>query len=78
MDGKAGSTYAITLPGSITVSDGTNSMTVNTFTSTPSLNGTLSSGGSQALYVGATMNVAANQVFVAPFAGTFNVTVNYN
>ena len=76
--GAANATYSITLPASSSISDGTNSMTVNTFTSTPSLNGTLSSGGSQALYVGATMNVAANQVFVAPFAGTFNVTVNYN
>jgi len=74
VDGKAGSTYAITLPGSITVSDGTNSMTVNTFTSFPASTGTVPGD----LWVGATAQVGANQVFTAPFSGTFSVTVNYN
>jgi hypothetical protein len=36
-------------------------MTVNGFTSTPSATGTLSSGGTQTLTVGATLNVAAAQ-----------------
>jgi len=54
-------------------------MTVNAFTSSPSATGLLSSGGSQTLTVGATLNVAAGQM-----AGTYTnasgvpVTVNYN
>jgi len=54
-------------------------MTVNAFTSNPSGTGTLSSGGTQTLNVGATLNVAAAQT-----AGTYTnatgvaVSVNYN
>jgi hypothetical protein len=54
-------------------------MTVNTFTSSPSVTGALSTGGTQTLTVGATLNVAAGQA-----AGTYTnatgvpVTVNYN
>jgi hypothetical protein len=76
--GAPNATYSITLPGPITITDGTNNMTVNTFTSSPVAAGTLTSGGSQLIYVGATLQVGANQVFVAPFTGTFSVTVNYN
>lgn len=74
-------TYAITLPSTdytITRASGTETMTVNTFTSTPSGSGILTAG-SQTLTVGATLNVGAAQV-----AGTytnatgFDVTVNYN
>jgi hypothetical protein len=78
--GDAGATYAITLPTSITISDGAatpNTMTVNTFTSNPSGTGTIGTGGSQALAVGATLNVGANQVQAA-YTGTFSVTVEYN
>jgi hypothetical protein len=54
-------------------------MTINAFTSTPSTTGTLSSGGTQDLKVGGTLNVTAAQA-----AGTYTnstgvpVTVNYN
>ena len=73
------STYAITLPSSITL-NGTPSgtMTVNSFTSTPSGTGALV-GGTQDIYVGATLNVSAAQA-----AGSYTnptglaVTVNYN
>ena len=73
-------TYAITLPTSATLSDGSgHTMGVDGFTSTPSATGTLSSGGTQDLTVGATLTVAAAQA-----SGTYTnatgvpVTVNYN
>jgi len=80
VSGQASYTYAITLPSTCTITDGaSHNMTVNSFTSTPSATGTLSSGGTQTLNVGATLNVAAAQA-----SGTYTnatgvpVTVNYN
>ena len=77
--GTGTSSFTITLPTSITLSDGaSHSMTVGTFTSNPSGTGTLSSGAAT-VAVGGTLNVAASQV-----AGTYTntsdltVTVNYN
>ncbi len=53
--GAANYTYAITLPAAATtITSGGNTMTVDTWTSTPSGTGTLSAGGSQTLTVGAT------------------------
>lgn len=80
--GQANSAFAITLPTSITLSDGAttpNTMIVDAFTSIPATNGTLSAGGSATINVGATLNVKASQI-----AGTYTnasdlaVTVNYN
>jgi hypothetical protein len=77
--GQSGFTYAITLPSApVTITNGTQNMTVTNFTSTPATTGTLT-GGTQTLNVGATLNVDAAQA-----AGTyttttpFDVTVNYN
>jgi len=76
--GLAGSTYSISLPASITLTNGGNTMTVNAFTSTPTPTGTLT-GGTQDILVGATLNVSAAQA-----AGLYTnatglvVTVNYN
>jgi len=42
--GEGTNTYAITLPGSITITDGTNDMTVDTFVSNPDTTGTLTAG----------------------------------
>ena len=77
--GQAGYTYSITLPSTpTTVASGSNTMSVNAFTSNPDGTGTLT-GGTQTLKVGATLNVGASQA-----AGTyiseapFTVTVNYN
>ena len=80
VSGQASYTYAITLPTTATITDGSShSMTVNSFTSSPSATGVLSTGGSQTLTVGATLNVTAAQ---APGAYTnatgVPVTVNYN
>lgn len=76
--GDPSATYSITLPASaITLTAGANTMTVDTFTSSPSATGTLSAGGSQTLYTGATLNVGATQANGA-YTGTFSVTVAYN
>jgi len=75
--GGSTSTYTITLPASAsTLSDGTHTMTVDTWTSNPSGTGTLSSG-SQALAVGGTLHLALSQG-VGIYTGSFSVTVNYN
>ncbi|MGA3287283.1 MAG: DUF4402 domain-containing protein [Bacteroidota bacterium] len=75
--GSAGLTYAITLPGSATLNSGGNSMTLGTFTSSPSATGTLDGSGAQALTVGATLTVGASQA-AGTYTGTFSVTVAYN
>ncbi len=77
--GQSGYTYAITLPSSTTITDGTNNMTVDAFTSNPSGTGTLT-GGSQTLNIGATLHVLGGQVpgVYANTGSPFTVTVNYN
>lgn len=72
-------TYSITLPAAATtITSGANTMTVDTWTSTPTPTGTLTAGA-QTLTVGATLNVAASQPAGTYVSGTpFDVTVNYN
>ncbi len=72
-------TYAITLPTTATLTSGvSNTMTLSSFTSTPSGTGTLNAGA-QTITVGATLTVGAGQT-----AGTYTnatavpVTVVYN
>jgi Domain of unknown function (DUF4402) len=76
--GSGSYTYAISLPSSVIIASGANHMTVDTFTSTPSLTGALSSGA-QTLLVGATLNLTASQAAGSyTSASPFTVTVNYN
>jgi hypothetical protein len=77
--GQTGATYSITLPpADITLSNGTQTMTVGTFTSTPVATGTLT-GGTEEISVGATLNVAAGQASgLYTNASDLFVTVNYN
>ncbi len=77
--GEGNNTYTITLPGSVILDSGGNTMTANTFVSLPATTGTLSSG-SQTLLVGATLAVAnaATQTAGAYTSALFTVTVNYN
>jgi|ERR1700722_516454 hypothetical protein len=76
--GQGAYTYAITLPATVTLTSGVNTMTATTFTSTPSATGALTAG-TQTLNVGATLNVAAAQAAGTYVSGTpFSVTVNYN
>lgn len=75
--GSANATYAITLPASVQLSSSAGSLTVTSFTSSPSLTGLLSPTGQQTLSVGGTLNVQANQPD-GDYAGTFSVMVAYN
>ena len=77
--GAIGFTYAITLPAAATtVTSGGNTMTVDTWTSTPTVTGTLA-GGTQTLTVGGTLHVGASQAAGTYVSGTaFTVTVAYN
>jgi len=72
--GLAGQSYAITLPASATLSDGTNSMTVNGFNDNAT---NVLTAGSETFGVGATLNIGANQT-AGTYTGTFDVTVAYN
>lgn len=84
--GEAGYTYAITLPAGVTTISNpgnTASMTVDTWTSSPTPTGTLT-GGAETLTVGATLHVAGSQTpdtyssSNPGGSGDFTVTVNYN
>jgi hypothetical protein len=79
VSGVDGYTYSIILPSTpITLSNGTNFMTIDNFTSTPSGSGTFTSG-SQTICVGAVLNVNANQeAGLYESLEEFDVTVNYN
>ena len=74
--GEQNATYNITLPESVIISSGTNSMTVEEFISTPA-NGTFGEDGTQEIKVGATLNVAGGQL-TGNYTGTYNVTIAYN
>jgi len=74
--GEPSTAYSITLPSSISITNGAQSMTVSSFTSNPTPGGVLSAGGSQSLQVGATLAVGTNQA-VGNYSGTFSVTVAY-
>lgn len=74
-------TYSITLPTSVTLThtNNSNTMTAGSFTSsTGGSTGTLSSSGTQALNVGATLTVATGQLAGTYTNAQFDVTVNYN
>lgn len=76
--GTANASFAVTLPDSAVLSDGSaNTMVVDGFSSTPSATGVLDSGGQQSLFVGGTLHVDSNQPFGA-YTGQMAVTVEYN
>jgi len=79
ISGLTGANYSVTLPASPhTISSGGNNMTVDNFTSS-STNGYTLTGGSDILYVGATLYVNGSQAAGTYTSGTpFVVTINYN
>lgn len=81
--GTEGATYAITLPadGSVTLTNGANSMDVDTFTSSKAGNvstlGAAVGGVNDTFKVGASLHVATAQA-AGVYTGSFDVTVAYN
>ena len=74
--GEPSTPYTISLPSSITISNGAQTMLVNSFTSNPNGTGSLSVGGSQTLAVGATLAVGSGQTS-GLYTGNFTVSVAY-
>lgn len=75
--GAANQGYNITLPATITIDDGTNSMTVDTLTSNPAVGaGLLDGAGTQTITLGATLNIGVGQA-LGTYVGAYTVTVNY-
>ena len=79
VSGTADAVYAITLPadGTVFLSSGSHRMAINGFTSSPSVTGKLSLGGTQPLSIGATLTVDSAQT-PGSYTGSFPVTLNYN
>jgi len=77
--GETDATYSISLPAAeISLSNGTETMTVGNFISSPTTTGVLT-GGAQTITVGATLNVAAGQASgIYTNDSDLFVTVNYN
>lgn len=76
--GEPNATYAITLPPTFDLSDGTNTMAVDAFESFPATTGTLTAG-TQTVKVGARVTVGAGQpAGVYTNAAGLAVTVEYN
>lgn len=80
VSGTANFGYSITLPAAATtLTSGINTMTVDTWISSPTPTGTITAGGTQVLTIGATLNVGGAQAAGTYTSGTpFEVTVNYN
>jgi hypothetical protein len=83
VSGAVSTTYGITLPSTITVSQGASNMTISSLLARTAsaaangLTGTLSLTGTDNFTVGGTLNVAAGQA-TGVYTGTFDVTVAYN
>lgn len=77
LTGSPNATYQITLPADNQVtlagSQG-GSMSLSSFTSSPSGQGQLNASGTQTVYVGATLGVGSNQA-AGSYSGSFNVTI---
>jgi len=74
--GSTGVAYTLTVPASVTLNSGANSMTAT-------LNGSIANGTNTlsasptTLYVGGVLSVGANQA-AGSYSGTYSVTVTYN
>ena len=76
--GDAFALFDITLPpnNTIELTSGANTMTIETFTSSPSGSGQILFTGFSFVSVGATLTIGANQP-AGTYTGTFDVTVDY-
>ncbi len=73
LKGDNNGTYACTLPGSIQVTSGGNSASVDTFTTDVPLTGFLDNKGKAKIKIGATLHLAAGQA-AGSYSGTFDLT----
>ncbi len=73
VSGTKNTSYSCTLPGSIQVTSGANSATVDTFATSPGLTGNLGPSGKVTIDIGATLHLAANQA-AGTYNGTFDLT----
>ncbi len=74
---QSGYNYNVTLPSTVTLTAGTDTMTVDSFTSGQSLTSVTANGSAQSYTVGATLHATAGQKAGA-YTGTFVVTAAYN
>lgn len=77
VNGIPGAPFAVNLPTSVVISNGTENMTITSFNRSGATQLYLDAAGNNSFNVGARLNVGANQP-VGVYTGTFNVTVNYN
>jgi Mat/Ecp fimbriae major subunit len=77
VSGIPGASFFVTLPTSVAISNGTNSMTVTGFYRSGAIQLVLDTAGNRDFAVGARLNVGANQAS-GVYTGTFNVTASYN
>lgn len=77
--GFADATFTIELPASVTIetAGGANQMIVNNFISSLGANSILDSNGEAKMFLGATLNVSAQQE-AGLYSGSFQVIVAYN
>lgn len=87
VNGEGAATFSVTMPTSVTLNAGEDSMTLDDFqnnvgtdpanAAVGTLSGSDGGAGTKAFQVGATLNVGGNQK-PAVYSGTFTVTVAYN
>jgi len=77
--GDANLTFAITLPanGTVSLTNGSQTMPLTSFTSSPGFTGQLNASGSQSISVGASLGVGGSQP-TGSYSGAFDVLVEYN
>lgn len=76
VSGPASTPYAITLPASASLGDGTTTLTVDTFVDSESGAGTLDGSGADSFTVGAKVTIP-DTASTGSYTGTFDVTVDY-
>lgn len=75
--GEAGRAFVIALPGSATlIGPGSATMTVDSFTVSPSSPASIGLDGTCGLFVGATLRIGADQA-AGDYSGTFELLVSY-
>ncbi len=78
VSGTPNANYAISLPaGAVTITNGTDTMSVDSWTTDVSGQQTLSAAGTAVFYVGGTLHINPFQP-LGIYAGSFTVSVDYN